>query len=323
MFQPVTELMRDNMSMNVVSISGGKDSLATMLYAIEQEIKFIAAFADTGNEHQYTYEYIDYLEQKTGVPIQRVKADFSRNFEVRRKNIQAKWEAQGIPQARIDRAIELLQPTGNPFLDLCMLKGRFPSTRARFCSQELKHIPIHNRIFKPLLDVYDDVFSWQGVRAEESESRAKLVTLEEVNEHPGLWNFRPIHKLTAADVFAIAARHGIEPNPLYKNGMGRVGCMPCIHARKMEIREIAARFPAEIERIAEWENLVKDCSKRGAATFFAQDKTPGGNERGPLIAPGIHEVVEWSKTTRGGKIYDVFWVEQDVKQCSSIYGLCE
>jgi len=65
-------------------------------------------------------------------------------------------------------------------------------------------------------------------------------------------------------------KHGIKPNPLYKQGMGRVGCMPCIHAKKDEILEISKRFPEEIKRVAEWERLVTQVNVLGAgATFFS------------------------------------------------------
>ncbi|HIE0248828.1 TPA: phosphoadenosine phosphosulfate reductase family protein [Pseudomonas aeruginosa] len=48
---------------NIISVSGGKDSTATLLLAIAVEAPNIrGVFADTGNEHELTLEYIDYLE---------------------------------------------------------------------------------------------------------------------------------------------------------------------------------------------------------------------------------------------------------------------
>jgi hypothetical protein len=108
------------------------------------------------------------------------------------------------------------------------------------------------------------------------------------------------------------------PNPLYAQGMGRVGCMPCIHARKDELREIALRFPAEVERVAEWERLVSDASKRGRSSFFhASEGTVlfGRNT--------IAETVEWSMTSRGGRQLDLDRMFSPVAACSSLYGLCE
>ena len=75
---------------------------------------------------------------------------------------------------RISCALEILKPTGIPFLDLCLWKGRFPSTKARFCTFELKHEPVRSQVILPLLNEFEEVISWQGVRAQESPSRAAL-----------------------------------------------------------------------------------------------------------------------------------------------------
>ena len=117
--------------------------------------------------------------------------------------------------------------------------------------------------------------------------------------------------------FDIMRRHGIKPNPLYSLGMGRVGCMPCVCCRKTELREIGARFPEQIERIEQWEQRVADASKRGISTFF-----PYRGEDG-CLSKGIRSAVEWSKTQRGGREFDLFWDDENLPACSSVYGLCE
>ena len=55
---------------HVVSMSGGKDSTATALVAMDMGYDFVGAFADTGNEHEITYEYIEYCKtfNKSGRP---------------------------------------------------------------------------------------------------------------------------------------------------------------------------------------------------------------------------------------------------------------
>lgn len=303
--------------LNLVSISGGKDSTATLLLAIERKVpNLMAVFADTGNEHEITYQYVFDLEQQLGVPIFWVKADFTYEIEAKRQRLIRVARGETVPRnkwsvAQAIRAIPHLKPTGNPFLDLCIFKGRFPSTKAAFCSTTLKRETIQYQVYFPLIEQGYKIICWQGVRADESPERAKLPISDNIGD--GVTNYRPIHKWTAKDCFDMHRKHGIEPNPLYKMGMGRVGCLPCINCRKNELQAIAKRFPEEIDRIEEWERIVGAASRRGSATLFTSDK------RGH----GIRELVEWSKTTRGGKYYDLIPLTEDTSACSSIYGLCE
>lgn len=313
---------------NMVSVSGGKDSTATLLLAIESGAEnMFPVFADTGNEHELTYEYLHYLEQKLGIAIKRVKADFSADIDHKREKTLAKWAADGVDESLIEKARQVLVPTGVPFLDLCMWKGRFPSSQARFCTDELKVLPITEQVVFPLLKEFEVIESWQGIRWDESDARRGYVEREGIEPDPHrVFAFRPILSWSAEDVFAFHKKHGIEANPLYKLGMGRVGCMPCINARKNELREIAQRFPEVIRRLIEWEALVSAASKRGSGTFFlaTNDPTVEKDEEIGFETHGIERMVEWAMTGRGGRQVD--WIVSDAIEqpaCSSIYGLCD
>lgn len=59
---------------NLISMSGGKDSLAQCLFAVENGVQHERVFADTGHEHPQTMEYLDYLEQKGRGSIARSKS---------------------------------------------------------------------------------------------------------------------------------------------------------------------------------------------------------------------------------------------------------
>lgn len=307
----------------IISMSGGKDSTATALLAKERDVDALYAFADTGHEHPETYNYLSYLESKLDISIQRVKADFSKDIERKRNVVQTKWRKDGVPEKDIQRALSALHATGNPFLDLCIWKGRFPSTMARFCTDFLKVQPINQQIVFPAIEKYGHVESWHGVRADESLSRSKLPERE--MDDTGAEIVRPILSWTVDDVFAMHRKHGIEPNPLYKQGMGRVGCMPCVNCRKEELRQISMRFPEEIERVAEWERIVSEASKHGAASFFtlrAKDAVGLTDEEFREKA-SIHGRVDWSNTSRGGNQIDLINVTEEPALCHSMYGLCE
>jgi 3'-phosphoadenosine 5'-phosphosulfate sulfotransferase (PAPS reductase)/FAD synthetase len=217
------------------------------------------------------------------------------------------------------RALSVLYPTGNAFLDLCMWKGRFPSRMAQFCTEELKrNIAVAYQI--DLIDAGYNVVSWQGVRRDESQNRRNAKGLERVGR--GLWIYRPIVNDTAEQVIQFSLSRGMQLNPLYREGRSRVGCNPCINESKEGIRQIERRDPEHIARIERWELLVGMSSKRGFSTFFS-DGHSAADRRKVFADLNIRARVEWAKTTRGGRQYDLLADATPPTACASAYGLCE
>lgn len=305
---------------HLVSVSGGKDSTATYLLALESGRDFRAVFADTGNEHEFTYEYVSRLHERTGGPeVEIVRADFTRQLARHQEYVVREWPKQGISDAVVAEAASLHEPTGNPYLDLCISKGRFPSRMAQFCTGELKEIPITTQVVGPMLRK-GPVLQWLGIRADESLNRARQ---SRYNRHEsGSMVWRPIFHWSVEEVWRQHRRHGLAPNPLYALGMGRVGCMPCINCRKGELRRIADLFPEHIDRIRRWENIVGAASKRRSATFFAAVTDPTDIDR-PGTYAGVDTIVEWSRTARGGRQFDLFFQAQRGGGCTSDLALCE
>jgi len=304
---------------HVVSVSGGKDSEATMLIAIERfgahRCRFV--FADTGNEDDAVYEHLAYLEQALGVEIIRLKSNFDqqiankRMFIARDKRIGRKngKKLRWTNKAK-RRALAALYPTGNPYLDLCIWKGRFPSRKTQFCTEQLKTIPLVEYQLSLIEQGYT-VVSWQGVRRDESHARKDVLKFEVVGG--GLFIYRPIVDWTAQQTIDYCLSRGVSLNPLYSEGFDRVGCMLCINAGKEEIANSADRKPHHIDRLAQWELVVRQASKRGESTFFPNSK------RDAFAKPDIHAVVRWAKTAHGGR-QTTFQFERPV--CASSYGLC-
>lgn len=339
---------------NVISISGGKDSLATALTAIDRgtdNLRFV--FADTGNEHSITYEYIEYLDQKfreiAGRGVDIVKANFSEKMMLKSYRLrdfilsvdadqamnEPRWFS-GYSLSLAEKYIDILRsPSGIPFLDLCILKSRFPGTRSAFCTTELKHEPL-NSYHASLIKSFSAVVSWQGVRRDESLKRKFL---EEKDVEFGCWEpdpqglliYRPILDWKAQDTFDIANRFGFESNMLYRLGMSRVGCMFFINENKPGVREINRRFPEMIDKVEKWEAIVSSISKRGCSTFMDARTTAKylgtGTQNHEIRAHshGIRTYVDWAMTERGGRqssLINAIELE-DVPLCSSVYGLCE
>jgi 3'-phosphoadenosine 5'-phosphosulfate sulfotransferase (PAPS reductase)/FAD synthetase len=314
---------------HVVSVSGGKDSDETLRQALARfpKERVSPVYCDTGNEHEAVDEHLAYIEQRFGVTVIRLKANFDAEIAAKRafiardvrtgrdkKGRRLRWSNKAKR-----RALAVLHPSGNPFLDLCMWKGRFPSRKAQFCTQELK-TELLVAYQQALVEQGHRVVSWQGVRRDESQNRRSAKQFERLN--PRMYAYRPLVDWTAAQVFTSLAAHDIEVNALYRQNMGRVGCMPCINQDKSGLREIAARWPEHPERIAEWERVVSACSKRGFSTFMA-DAHPAKDRREIFGDLNIWTRIEWAKTTRGGQQYDLLAHNQEPAACASAYGLCE
>lgn len=334
----------------VVSVSGGKDSTATATLAIERygHNRVTLVHADVGaHEHELTRHYIrETLPAALGLPVQIVKTEFSREIAGKRRYIEQHWERKlvagealhdddededaptrwryepiSVAEARaiVARALEYLHPTGDPFLDLCLWKGRFPSRKAQFCTQELKRRPLDAFILDRMAEGLS-VESWQGVRRDESAWRSTALEYEETPE--GWAIRRPIVDWTAQQVVDFCRERGVPLNPLYSQGCDRVGCMVCINSGKNEILNCAIRWPHHVARIREWEALVGRCSRRGVSTLLHNPASRHKDAATAFDLSRIDTMVEWAKTSRGGKQYDLTrFIERTA--CQSSYGLCE
>lgn len=121
----------------IVTYSGGKDSQASLLWTLNNLTKTpIVVFCDTGWEHELTYKHIEETTAALGLEL-----------------------------------ITLRSKKYDGMVDLARKKKRFPSTRNRFCTIELKTTPMIDYI----LDVVkDDFIVVQGIRAAESPNRALM-----------------------------------------------------------------------------------------------------------------------------------------------------
>lgn len=285
-------------NINHFGVSGGKDSTAQLLWAVHESgypIDTIrATFCDTGNEAQETYDYIQMLSKRV-CPIERIAGPLD-------------------------------------FYELAVKKGRFPSARARFCTQSLKMEPTKVWIDARLAEGHT-VLNHAGVRASESAERAKLEDREPAwVSYFGVETFRPLLRWTLADVWATHERYGIPRNPLYGMGCQRVGCLPCVMSRKAEIATIARKFPARVDRIRECETEALG-NRRGGSTFFPPTMVPvryrTGNVYENKHGQGIKltmidDVVRWATEGTSAITGNLNFDDLDEPPtCDSRSGLCE
>lgn len=265
----------------IASVSGGKDSAAMSLHLHELGIEHERVFMDTGWEHQFTYEYLRGPLTQALGPI----------TEIRGKET---------------------------FIELVQRKGLFPSRVMRFCTEELKVNPM-KRYLAALTDVAD-VVNAVGIRRAESKARSTMAEWEWSDGFDcEVW--RPLVTWTVEDVVAIHQRHGLQMNPLYLMGASRVGCWPCIFARKSELALVASEDPERIKLLADLENKL---SFQGLERDLELDRPfvertmfsyhGGDNKHWPLP---VFQAVTWANSKRGE------WQPPGAAEGCMRHGICE
>ena len=286
----------------LVQFSGGKDSQACLIKAVNDygKDKVTAIFCDTGWEHTYTYVHIESVCLQLGVEL-----------------------------------ITLKSQKYTDFVDMAIKKTRFPSSQRRFCTSELKVIPMIDYI----LSQDDSFIIIQGIRARESAARASYDTecsyFKEYfnNEVKGLYHkravldwckthdasvLRPIFHWTAQEVIDYILTNGQRPNPLYERGFARVGCFPCVMCRKREV-QLISKDKLAAERLIKAEQRMKEQTERGSS-FFSPGYIPAR-----FCANGQYPTVQevFNYVNRDDAQLDLFKPEGGYSCMSLYHGLCE
>lgn len=287
----------------LIFYSGGKDSQAALIWAVKKYgvQNCEAVFCDTGWENPVTYDHIRATTDQLGVKLVTIKS--------------AKYDG---------------------IIDLAIKKSRFPSTNARFCTEELKS--------KPAIDYVllhsEHLIIIEGIRANESLSRSRMQAectyfkyyfepygqdkegkpkfhtyrKKEIIEWCKSYNadkIRPMFDWNAQQVINYIQKNGQTPNLLYYQGFTRVGCFPCIMSRHREVLLIIENHPEQ------WANL-KAKEREVGSTFFPPDYIPKRFTANGKICTA--DDIEKYLTGKNATL-DMF--EQDTPSCMSAYNLCE
>lgn len=290
----------------IVTYSGGKDSQACMIWAANHYgvNNIEAVFCDTGWENPITYKHIQDTSNKLGVKLTILK---SKKY--------------------------------NGFIDLAAKKKRFPSTKVRFCTDELKSKPMNDFI----LSLNENVIVTQGIRKNESHARSQMESQctywkyyfepygydkkgkpkyhtyrkKDVVKWVKEFNadiIRPMFDWTGQQVIDFIKENGQQPNPLYSMGFMRVGCFPCIMARHNEVLNIINRFPNQLQ-------IIKNHEEISGGTFFAPKYIPKWAGRN-LENKRINKIEDVERYLLD-KNSTINMFEKNETSCSSYYHLCE
>ena len=218
----------------LVSLSGGKDSTACLLWALDTLPKedIIPYYIDTKWEHDAVYEYLDYLEEKLDIKIKRLESEGMEALSKRKKMM--------------------------------------PNRVMRFCTENLKIKPAQE-FYKTFQDKEIDFINIVGFRRDESLARANTESFSVIDEIKTLY---PVVYWDTQRIFDYHKEHKIDVNPLYKKGFKRVGCYPCIYATKHELMLMEDKYVQRLRNLeSEMREIVsKDGLNASKATFFPPDR---------------------------------------------------
>lgn len=197
---------------HILGLSGGKDSAALAVYMSQNrpdlEIEYF--FCDTKCELDETYDFLDRLKARLGIKIAYLNAE--RGFD--------HW--------------------------LRVYNGFLPSAMARWCTKQLKIIPLEKFVGN------DDAISYIAIRADEDRD-GYISTKDNINPR---YPFREA-RLVKKDVYKILEESGIGL-PKYYAWRSRSGCYFCFFQRKIEWIGLYANHPKLFKKAQKYETEHED-----------------------------------------------------------------
>lgn len=269
----------------IVFFSGGKDSLASLLYLLligvpKEKIEIWHHLVDGKSEGfmdwPHAAGYCRAVAKHFGIPIyfSWKKGGFKRELE--RSN------EKSLP-TYFETPATLIVAGGNRGKGLT--RGLFPAlgdiNRGRWCSAILKICVAKTAIVNQERFNNSRTLVISGERAEESTARAKYQELEphesdcrnspNLRRHVDRW--RPIHKWSEQQVWSIIQLYKINPSPAYRAGFGRLSCAFCIFGNKNQFASARKAMPERFEAIANKERksgqTIKPPNSKGTKTSIS------------------------------------------------------
>jgi phosphoadenosine phosphosulfate reductase len=171
----------------MISFSGGKDSLATLLVAKRAGLDLPVFFIDTGLEFPETIQHVKDVAARHG----------------------SRLIVEQAPREAFQEGLRVFGPPGRDYRWCCKTNKLGPTVRAI-----MKHYP-------------DGVLSFIGQRRYESEARASKPRVWNNPWTPGQVGASPIQNWTALHVWLLIMSEGEKANPWYERGLDRIGCFLC------------------------------------------------------------------------------------------------
>lgn len=277
-----TQININDYDRTIIAFSGGKDSLACLLYAIKIGCPNIELWHHDidGREGSrlmdwpVTRDYCKKVAEALDIPIyfSWLSGGFEREMlRDNQKKAATYFETpEGLKKAGGTRGKETT-------------RRKFPQVsgdlKVRWCSAYLKIDVCDMSINNQKRFHHSKTLLISGERAEESPQRAKYKAFEpdrsdnrngKNQKHVDRW--RPIHQYKEAQVWDLIREFKINPHPAYHLGWGRLSCLSCIFGSPNQWATIRKIAPAHFEKIADYEEEFGTTIQRALSVRELADK---------------------------------------------------
>ena len=195
---------------HILGLSGGKDSAALAIYMYKKIPNMEYFFCDTGKELQETYDFLDKIKSRLGINIHYLN-----------------------PNKDFDYWLEVHN-------------GYLPSPSSRWCTTQLKIIPLEKFVGD------SEAISYIGIRADENRSGYISTKGNIKATYPFIED-----GLVKNDIIKILEDSGIGM-PEYYKWRSRSGCYFCFFQRKYEWVKLSEEHPDLFQKAKEYEENHSD-----------------------------------------------------------------
>lgn len=272
----------------IVAMSAGKDSLACLLYLLDNDIPkdkielwhHCVDGKDAENglmDWPVTEDYCRKLADAFGVPLFFSWKKDGFEGEMLRENAKTKPTFFETPEGTFQSG-----GTGGKLGTRRQFPQLAASLSSRWCSSYLKIDPSSKAITGQLRFAHKRTLFVTGERAQESPARSKYLAFEphRTDRRSGrlgrhVDHFRPVHAWKEEAVWEIIERYKVRPHPAYQLGWGRLSCMSCVFASSAQWASIKLIDPDRFERIAAYEEeFGKTIHRKKSIREQVVDKRP-------------------------------------------------